>query len=56
MHLVLITSLDALSRNNAASVLADLSPGTPVVSGVRDIERDFAVTIAMTFAMTEGEN
>ena len=31
MHLVLITSLDALSRNNAASVLADLSPGTPVV-------------------------
>ncbi|MFJ6001670.1 GTP-binding protein [Arthrobacter sp. NPDC092385] len=31
MHLVIITSLDALSRNNAASLLAGRSPGTPVV-------------------------
>ncbi len=31
MHLVIVTSLDALSRNSAASLLAEHRPGTPVV-------------------------
>ncbi|WP_104179869.1 GTP-binding protein [Arthrobacter sp. B0490] len=31
MHLVIVTSLDALSRNSAASSLAQALPGTPVV-------------------------
>ncbi|WP_159803648.1 GTP-binding protein [Arthrobacter zhaoguopingii] len=31
MHLILVTSLDGLSRNSAAFALAEESPGTPVV-------------------------
>lgn len=31
MHLVILTSLDALSRNGAAAALADATPGTPVI-------------------------
>lgn len=31
MHLVIITSLDALSRNSAASSIAQAFPDTPVI-------------------------
>jgi G3E family GTPase len=42
MHLVIVTSLDALSRNNAASLIANRSPGTPVV--LHDLLDDGLVT------------
>ncbi|PVE16214.1 GTP-binding protein [Arthrobacter sp. Bz4] len=42
MHLIIITSLDALSRNNATSQLAALSPEVPVV--LHDLLDDGVVT------------
>ncbi|MHA7276772.1 GTP-binding protein [Arthrobacter sp. Hz1] len=42
MHLIIITSLDALSRNSAASELAELSPEVPVV--LQDLLDDGVVT------------
>ena len=42
MHLVIVTSLDALSRNSAASSLAQAFPGTPVV--LHDLLDDGLVT------------
>jgi G3E family GTPase len=42
MHLFLVTSLDALSRNSAASSLAKALPGTPVV--LHDLLDDGVVT------------
>lgn len=42
MHLVIVTSLDGLSRNNAAGLLAERSPGTPVV--LHDLLDDGVVT------------
>ncbi|WP_019481455.1 GTP-binding protein [Arthrobacter sp. TB 23] len=42
MHLIIITSLDALSRNNATSQLAALSPEVPVV--LHDLLDDSVVT------------
>lgn len=42
MHLIIVTSLDALSRNGAASSLAEALPGTPVV--LHDLLDDGVVT------------
>ncbi len=42
MHLVIVTSLDGLSRNSAAGLLAECSPGTPVI--LHDLLDDGVVT------------